>query len=150
GPGRLREPGGRLPAFGWALVWAALLGSFAGAIGPFWESEAAIAEAEAALQARPPQFERAEAAYERAKAADRYSARPYLGLAFEKFQEWQARGSRIDDQRWRTIPISLGKAVEAPRNPNSWTLHRERAQIMRQLLKQLGSNLKPQELIKYQ
>ncbi len=37
--GRLRDAAGRLPAFGLAAVWAALVGSFFGAVVPFWESE---------------------------------------------------------------------------------------------------------------
>ena len=52
--GRLREYAGRLPAFALALVWAALAGSFAGAIVPFWRSEAALARADDALAHRPP------------------------------------------------------------------------------------------------
>ncbi len=57
--GRLREYAGRLPAFGLALVWSALAGSFVGAITPFWRSEAALARADDALAHRPPDFERA-------------------------------------------------------------------------------------------
>lgn len=147
--GRLRGPIRRLQAFGLALVWASLVGSFAGAIRPFWESERAIAEAEAALNARPPQFERADKAYQLACDLDKYSNRPWLGLAFEKYMEWQSRGSKIDDQRWRAVPLMMTKAVMPPRNPDSWRLHYERATVLRDLLKQLGSNLKPLDLVRY-
>ena len=149
-PGRLRVAGGRVTGFGLALVWASLIGTFAGAIAPFWKAEAAMAEAETALQARPPQFEKAEAAYQRAVDADHGLPRPWLGLAFEKYEEWRFRGARIDDLRWKSIPFSLAEAVTPPRNPYSWNLHHERAQVMRQLLKELGPNLKPKELITYQ
>ncbi|SIO65765.1 O-Antigen ligase [Singulisphaera sp. GP187] len=147
--GRLRESGGRFLGFGLALVWAALLGTFVGAIGPFWRSEAAIAAADAALRATPPKFEVAEAAYKEAYAFDKYSARPWLGLAFEKYQEWESRGAKPEDARWKTIPASMVEAVSPPRNPNSWTLHRERAKVTRQLLNQLGDKLKPGELTTY-
>lgn len=146
---RLREPGGRLMGFGLALVWSALLGIFAGAILPFWRSEAAIAEADAALRANPPKFEVAEAAYREAYSSDKYSARPWLGLAFEKFREWESRGAKVEDARWKTIPASMVEAVSPPRNPNSWTLHHERAKVTRQLLNQLGDKLKPGELTTY-
>ena len=91
GCGRLHICGGRLPAFGLALIWAALIGSFAGAIGPFWESEAAIAEGKNALYARPPQFDKAQTACERARLADRYSARPWKYQAHLDLLEWEAR-----------------------------------------------------------
>ncbi|AGA25694.1 O-antigen ligase family protein [Singulisphaera acidiphila] len=147
--GRLREPGGRFLGFGLALAWAALLGTFIGAILPFWRSEAAIAEADAALRANPPKFEVAEAAYREAYSFDKYSARPWLGLAFEKYREWESRGAKPEDMRWKTIPASMVEAVSPPRNPNSWTLHHERAKVTRQLLNQLGDKLKPGELTTY-
>lgn len=149
GCSRLREPGGRTLGFGMALVWAALLGTFSGAILPFWRSEAAIAQADAALRANPPKFEVAEAAYREAYASDKYSARPWLGLAFEKYQEWESRGAKPEDMRWKTIPASMVEAVSPPRNPNSWTLHLERAKVTRQLLNQLGDKLKAGDLTTY-
>jgi hypothetical protein len=146
---RVRDVGGRPAAFALALVWAALLGIFIGAIVPFWRSEAAIAQADAALRANPPKFEVAEAAYERAYLADTYSARPWLGLAYEKYREWESRGAKAEDGRWKTIPVAMVEAVSPPRNPNSWTLHHERAKVTRQLLERLGDKLKPGELTKY-
>ncbi|WP_406696949.1 O-antigen ligase family protein [Singulisphaera sp. Ch08] len=147
--GQVREWGGRYLGFALALVWAALLGTFVGAIQPFWRSEAQIAVANSALSANPPRFEVAEAAYKEAYATDKYSARPWLGLAFEKFREWESRGAKPEDQRWKTIPASMLEAVAAPRNQNSWTLHYERAKVTRQLLSRLGDSLKPGELMLY-
>ena len=53
---RLREYESRVPAFVLAVVWAALLGTFVGLVGPFWRSEAAIAAAEEAIKHRPAQL----------------------------------------------------------------------------------------------
>jgi hypothetical protein len=145
---RVRDAGGRFPAFVLAAAWAALLGTFAGGVGPFWQSEAAIAEAEAALARRPPDFDRAASAFDRAIRADQYSARPWFGLAYLEYEIWQARGSRPEDQRWRKIPVLLLKAASLPRNPNSWTLHRDRALITGDLINQIGANLTPSELIR--
>ncbi len=146
GCGRLRVGGGRLPAFGLALIWAALLGTFAGAILPFWKSERAIEDVQDALGARPPRFEQAEAACDRACQADRYSTRPWLYAAHLHYLEWIARGARPDDRRWRMVLVDLGKATDPPRNPNAWALHRERAMVTRELLGRLPT-LKPGELM---
>ena len=54
GCGQLREVSSPIPGFALAIVWAALAGSFVGAILPFWRSEAAVARADAALRCRPP------------------------------------------------------------------------------------------------
>jgi O-antigen ligase len=139
--GLLRDAAGRLATFGLAAVWAALVGSFFGAVLPFWESERALADADAALAARPPDYTRAEEAYDRAIRADKFSARPWLGLANAKYREWQTRGSKPDDLRWRTIPFAMAEAVKPPRNPNAWSLHRDRALVTRQLLSELNTGI---------
>ena len=54
--GRLREYDSRMPALVLAVVWAAVLGTFVGVVGPFWRSEAAIEAAEAAINHRPPDY----------------------------------------------------------------------------------------------
>jgi hypothetical protein len=148
--GRLFEYQTRLPGFALAILWAALVGSFAGAIAPFWLCEAAIARADEALRHQPPDFERAQAAYETAKAADRYSARPWLGDAYLQLLAWESHGSKPGDLRWKTIPVLLLKAASAPRNPDAWTLHSERAKITRDLLSKLGPSLSPRELLPLQ
>jgi hypothetical protein len=53
------------------------------------------------------------------------------------------------DQRWRTMPILWLKAVEPPRNPNSWVYHSERAIEMRKLLDVVGPHLSPREMLSY-
>jgi O-antigen ligase len=144
---RLRDAGGRLAAFALAAVWAALVGTFAGAVGPFWESEAAIAAAEAAMKRRPPDYARAEDAFDKAIRADQYSTRPFLGLAYLEYEIWRDRGAKPDDLRWKKIPILLLKAASPPRDANAWTLHRDRAMISRDLLDQVSGNLTPSEVI---
>jgi O-antigen ligase len=148
--GRLRELETRLPGFGLAMIWAALAGSFAGAILPYWRCEAALARGEEALAHKPPDFVRAEAAYEYAEAADMYNARPWLGDSYLQFLIWQARGSKPEDLRWKKIPALLLLATHRPRNRNAWALHSERAKVTRDLLSQVGSSLSPREIIPIQ
>jgi len=147
--GKERVIEGRTFGFGLAMVWAASVGIFIGAIFPFWKSEAAIAQADAALSARPPRFEEAEEAYIRAYTADKYSARPWLGYAYEKYREWEFRGAKVEDRRWQTIPAIMLEGAKFPRNQNSWTLHHERAKVTRQLLAVLGDKLTPKQLTTY-
>jgi hypothetical protein len=144
---RQRDAGGRLAAFALAAVWAALFGIFVGAISPFWESEDAIREAEAWMRQKPPDFPRATAAFERAIRADRYSARPCLGLAYLAYEEWRARDARPTDLRWKRVPILLKEAASPPKNPDAWTLHRDRALISRRLLDELGEGLEPAQTL---
>jgi O-antigen ligase len=148
--GRLNEAETRLPGFGLAILWAALVGSFAGAIGPFWRSEAAIARADEALRHQPPDFERAAAAYETAKREDLYSARPWLGEAYLQLLVWESHGAKPSDLRWKTIPVLLLKAASPPRNPDAWTLHSERAKVTRDLLAKVGPSLSPRDVLPLQ
>jgi hypothetical protein len=144
--GRLRAPRGRLAAFALAAVWAALLGIFWGAIVPFWKSEALVASAETALARRPPDYDAAGAAYDEAIRADHYSTRPWLGLAYLESKIWQARGAKPGDLRWKKIPVLLLEATK-DRNPESWTLHHERAAVTADLLRQIGGSLEPGQVL---
>lgn len=145
--GRLRSVGGWLPGFGAASVWAAVVGLFLGATLPFWRSEAAVAEAEVAINRLPPDFERAESAYRRAERLDRFNPRPWLGHAYLQYQVWESRGAKPEDLRWRTIPALLLKAASPPRGTDSWSLHFERANVIRDLLGRVGPSLSPIEAI---
>ncbi|WP_165230887.1 O-antigen ligase family protein [Aquisphaera insulae] len=147
GCGRLREAETRIPGLALALGWSALVGIFAGAVLPYWRSEAAVAAADDALARMPPQLERAEAAYESARLADMYSPRPWLGDAYLQFLIWKSRGGRPEDQRWRKVPALLLKAATPPRNPANWSLHHERARTTRDLLGMVGGSLSPREII---
>jgi O-antigen ligase len=147
--GRLRDIGGRAASFGFAAIWVAILGTFVGAVTPFWKAEAALAEADDALRSRPPAFERAEAAFERAKNADPLSARPWLGMAELEYAIWMDRGAKAEDLRWRKIPIEMYKAVSGKRPANNWSRHRARARMTSLLMTQIGSKISPLELTQY-
>ncbi len=141
--GRLREYPSRIPPFVLSTVWAAMLGTFLGAVGPYWKSEAAMAVAEEAMRHEPPEFERAEAAYKLAVTKDKYYVRPWLRYADFVEYAWETRGGRASDLRWKMIPELLEDAVDLPRNPNAWTLHMRRADAIRSLLKRVGADIKP-------
>jgi O-Antigen ligase len=145
---RLREVESRVPAFAVAVVWVALLGTFVGAVTPFWRSEAAIALAEEAINHLPPDYDRAGRAYDIAKDEDRYNVRPWLGLAYLESRIWEERGAKADDLRWKEVPILLHKAVSGYRSPNVWSLHSERANAARRLLNQIGPKLNPTEVLR--
>ncbi len=147
--GRLREPSwGRVSAFGLAAVWVALLGTFVGAVGPYWKAEAAIADGDDALRAKPPAFDRALADYERAKDLDALSARPWLKLASLEYAVWDMRGAKPEDLRWRKIPLEMAKAGSSPRAPNNWTIHNERWKTTTLIVKRLGDRIPPMERIR--
>lgn len=145
---RPREWATRLPAFGLACGWAALIGVFLGGTIPYWRCQSALDAADLAM--REGNLDRANAAYEAAIAADPYDSRPWLGIAYVQAAAWKAHGAKPDDERWKTIPIALLKSVTPPRNSQSWTLHRERAEITAQLLALMGSKLDPREALPYQ
>lgn len=149
--GLVHQGGGRLAAFGVATVWVALLGTFVGAVQPYWKAEAAMVAADEvlAVQGRIPDFDLVEALLHRAAQADPLSDRPWSRLAATEYQAWMSRGGKVDDLRWRKVPIEMYKAVSPPRNPNSWTGHRERAMMTTLLLKQLGAQLSPKEITRY-
>ena len=147
--GRLREYDSRIPAFVLAVVWAAVLGTFAGEVYPFWQSQAYMAEADLAIQHRPPNYERAEAASVSAIDADRLSARPLLKLASLSWMVWRERGGKVEDQRWKAIPRLYIEAVAAPRNPAAWSLHAQRATVILQLLSMVGPKLAPLDAVSY-
>ncbi len=147
--GRLRGPIGRLAAFALAAVLVALIGTFVGAVRPYWKAEAAMADAEEALRARPPDFDQALAAYARAEQADLFSARPWLASAALEYEVWKQRGFKREDLRWQKIPIQMFKAVTSPRSTESWTRQRERARMTKLILKQIGDQIPPLELTRY-
>jgi hypothetical protein len=143
----LRHVGGRPAAFALSAIWAALFGTFVGAIHPFWESEACIREAKAWMERKPPDFKHAEDAFERAIRADQYSARPWLGLAYLEYEQWRSRGAKPGDLRWKEVPVLLLKAASPPRDPGAWTLHRDRALVSRDLITELGEDLSPAQAL---
>lgn len=166
--GRLRLLGGRMPAFGLMVVWAALVGTFglpwldavlhaqsgkpvhtfAGAIGPFWESQSAMATAEEALRVRPPNVQAAREAYVRACQLDQYSVTPWLALASLEYQEWLAKGAPADVPFWTLIDDTLNRAVRPPRNPNSMDVQKHRALILRAILDRRAGSMPAKDVIR--
>ena len=145
---RLHEVESRVPAFAVAVVWVALLGTFIGAVTPFWRSEAAIAAAEEAINHLPPDYERARRAYDTAIKADHYYARPWLAWAALEARNWEDHGAKPDDKSWEKIPTLLQAAATGPRSPLAWSLYSERANAMRRLLNQIGARLGPIEILR--
>jgi O-antigen ligase len=136
---QLRAVGGRWWAFGLALVFAALAGSFVGSNLPHWRAEAVMAEAELALHSRKqPDARLAIISYMKAAQADRYSARPYLAWANLLFLKWQYEQA-IAQRVWSTrIAPVLDEASAPPRNPNALSVQRARMAILRELIARQG------------
>ncbi len=147
---RLREVESRLPAFALSCGWAGLIGAFLGNAIPYWQFESLLDTGDQAMQRMPPDLERAYAAYDAAIKAEPYDSRPWLGLAYVQAAIWESRGAKVEDERWKTIPIALLKAVTPPRNPDVWSLHKERAEITAQLLARIGPKLDPRKALPYQ
>lgn len=146
---RLREYDSRMPALGLAVAWSALVGTFIGLVGPFWRCEAAIAQAEAAINQVPPNYDGADEAYKSAIKADGYNVRPWLNRASLYWMVWRERGSKVEDLRWKTIPFLYKRATTAPRNPEAWSLHAERARAIQRLMNVVGARLDARESLRY-
>ncbi len=138
--------GSRGLAFGLAVAWAALAGKYYGTVTPYWRAEGAIAVAEDALRAKPPRYAVARPALIEACKDDRYYARPWVMLSALEYDAWKDRGALPQDRNvWREVTIALYKATEPPRNPNAWSLQRDRAVVGRQMLEIFKGSLPPLE-----
>lgn len=147
--GRLREFESRMPAFGLAIAWAAVVGTFFGLVMPFWRAEAAMAQADDALRRLPPDFPRAEGAYKVACASDRFYSRPWLHYASLYENDWLAHGAKLKDDRLEKIKFLLDQAVNPPRNPYAWAAHREYASMMAEIMNRIGTQLDPRDAVSY-
>ncbi len=166
--GRLRNVGGWAVSFGIAAAWAALAGTFAGTVGPYWKAERALEEAvaeqqrarsvwagvyrtlptdlpeneraETAFAQAEPLFNRAVDAYRRAAEADRLASRPWIGRALLEYEAWRDRGSPVGvlDLVWHRIDSALRQAMTPPRNPNALGVQTLRAEIATELPKLEG------------
>ena len=127
--GRPRDVYGRWGAFGLALVWAALVGTFYGTIAPAWRAEAALARAQA--MERDPKATRHQvaAAYMLAKQRDEFSPRALIAVADYEYRAWRARGAHGGDHVWPMIDWALQEAGKLPRNPRSLAVQRLRARL---------------------
>jgi hypothetical protein len=147
--GRLRIAGGLGQSVLLAIVWAALAGTFYGAVVPAWKSDAALEEGNALMAMRPPAFEPARAAYTRAVEADHYSVNPWLALAELEYQYWRSpEVFKRKEPRWTKILILMDDALDPKwRNPNNLGARRRQAAYARAILRDLPEDAKPVELL---
>ena len=147
--GRLREAGGLGPAVVLACVWAALAGTFYGAITPFWESESYRMAGDAAFGSKPPAFELARKAYQEAIAADRYNVKPWVSLAELEYAFWRSpeQIKRKEPQYMKPLLI-LDEALDPKwRNPANRALRGLQANLARMILRDLPADAKPLEVL---
>jgi O-antigen ligase len=147
--GRLREFESRMPAFGLAIAWAAVVGTFFGLVMPFWRCEAAMAQAEEAIRRLPPDFKRADWAYKTACGLDGFYSRPWLSYALLYENDWVAHGAKAKDDRLKKISFLLDMAVTPPRNSYAWSAHRQYAAVVARIVSRIGTELDPREAIRY-
>ncbi|MEO6811151.1 MAG: O-antigen ligase family protein [Isosphaeraceae bacterium] len=133
--GQERGVGGRWVAFGMAAVWAALVGSFIGAVGPYWRMERRLEQANTLAATRGASREKVAAAYLLATQADDYSLQPWIALAEYEFKAWLARGGRGADRTWPILAWVLDQAAALPRNPGSLAVPRLRARFADEFLR---------------
>jgi len=147
--GRLRRVGGLGPAVVLACVWATLVGTYFGAVMPFWNSEAAVAEAEAAMSSKPPAFGVARDALARAIEADRYNTRPWVALADLEYQFWRSpEGSKRKEPHWLKVLLAIDGALDPKwRDPNDLSLRRRQATYARMILAGLPEDARPFEIL---
>ncbi len=150
--GRLRDVGGIGPTALLAAFWAALAGTFFGAVMPFWKSEYATAAGDAAMAARPPAFEIAREAYKRAIEADHYNVRPWIALADLEYAYWKSpEVAARKESHWTRVLLAMDEALDPKwRNPDNLGLRRRQASYARAILRDLPADAKPFELLSLQ
>ncbi len=134
--GRPREVGRLGVGIVLAVIWAAVVGSFYGAISPGWRSQALILEADTMMRAPEPKFDIARKVFEEAAEADRYAPQPWLAIADLEFRYWltpMANGRPL----YTRVNLALDKALDPPRDPNNLGLRRQQANYAREILKYL-------------
>jgi hypothetical protein len=117
---------------------------------PFWRAESAMAAAEEAARRLPPDFERADRAYNRACTSDQFYCRPWLHYVSLYENEWLAHGAKPKDDRLKQITFLMDMAVNPPRNPYAWAVHREYAAVVARIVSRVGPQLEPRDAIRYQ
>jgi hypothetical protein len=147
--GRLREIGGLGPAVVLAIVWAALTGTFFGAVMPFWKSEAERVAGDAALRRPPPAFEAARKAYTKAIEIDHYNIRPWVGLAELEYAYWRSpEQANRKEPGWMKVLMALSSALDPKwRNPANLGLRRRQVSFAKAILRDLPANASPEELL---
>ncbi len=132
--GRLRERVSlAFPAVG-SLVWAAAVGSFVGAIGPFWLSETLRERAEVAMSKQPPIFEIARKGLLESIEADKANVRPILDLARLEFIYWHTPEARSRPEVRERVFLTLDSALKPHwRDPNSLMVRKLQAEYAKQI-----------------
>jgi hypothetical protein len=147
--GRLRDVGGFGSTVVLASVWAALAGTFYGAVMPYWESESYRMAGDSALASRPPAYEDAREAYSKAIETDPYNVRPWLGLADLEYAYWRSpeRTKRKEPQFMKPL-LALDKALDpAWRDPSSLSIRRRQISLARTILGQMPADAKAVEIL---
>ena len=132
--GKLRARNGRWTPFYFALLLAALLGTFAGTVVPHWRSRQAIEQGLAALDARRRDVDSARQSYLRSANLDPLSSEPWILLADLELRDWLARQDTPLGNVWTKVATALDQAVTPPRSRRQLRVYRQRAQITRMLL----------------
>ena len=150
--GRLRDVGGLGPTMILACVWAALAGTFFGAVMPFWQSESYRAAGDAAMASRPPAFEVAREAYSEAIRVDHYNVLPWIDLADLEYAYWRTPEKAVrKEPQWAKVLIAIDDALDPKwRNPRNLGLRRRQASYARAILRDLPENAGPWEQLQLQ
>jgi hypothetical protein len=118
-----------------ALGWAAVVGAFWGAIGPFWRSQVLTDRGEALMATQPPQYEKARSLFLAAAESDRANVRPRLDQAELEFAYWKSPEGRNRPGYWERVFLALDEAIKPPwRDPNSLHVRRLQIQYARMVL----------------
>ena len=145
--GTLRERRGIARTAVVALLWAATIGAFWGAIWPFWRSEILTDRGEALMEKNPPQYETARSLFLAADEADRANVRPRLDQAELEFAFAKSPGGRGMRGYWERVFLALDEAIQGPwRDPNSLSVRRLQIQYARMVLDMLPRP-EPRDLI---
>jgi O-Antigen ligase len=147
--GRLRELGGLGPTIVLACFWAALAGTFYGAVMPFWESESYRLAGDSAMALRPPAYEDARKYYTKAIEADRFNVKPWVGLADLEYAYWKSpEQSKRKEPLFMKPLLALDDALDPTRrNPANLPLRRYQASLARKILREMPKDAKPLEVL---
>ncbi len=138
--GQLRERRGLIAQASSAAVWAAVVGAFVGAIGPFWRSEGLRTHGESLMSLSTPAYEIARTDFNAAIEADRANVRPLLDLAELEYRYWRSPEARGRSEVWERIFLTLDLARERPwRDEYSLGVRRLQIEYARQLLRTIDN-----------
>jgi O-antigen ligase len=133
--GRIRQIHDRLAPFVLAFLMVAMLGTFLGAIVPFWQSESAREAAEAMPLRAEADVAAARSLLVEAARLDPLNVRPWTSLAGLEYRAWAGDLETTPPRNaWEKIHTALDRALAPPRNPLSLRVVRQRLEMTRRLL----------------